>query len=122
MEAADLWYPRHPNLTRLAVALTTGLIIVAGALYVTLGSGERRVDANFFALVMAALLPAMIFAMGVKTPRSVALYGALLLWATAFAWLFVFVEDDPMRGVLTLPAFLFTLCTSAHGALRDRRV
>ena len=122
MDADQLWYPRHPTLTRVIVALTTSLIIVTGALYNVLRSSERRVDANFFGLVLAGILPAMIFAIGVKTPRSVALYGLLLVGTTAFAWLFVFVEDDAMRGVLTLPAFLFTLCASIHGALRDRRV
>ena len=122
MEAAQLWHPRHPTLTRVIVAFTTTLIIVTGALYNVVGSSERRVDANFFVLVLAALLPAMIFAIGVKTPRAVALYGLLLLGTTVFAWFFVFVEDDAMRGVLTLPAFLFTLCASIHGALQDRRV
>ena len=122
METAELWYPRHPALTRAVVALTTSLVIVAGALWNVLGSGERRVDANFLGIVMAALVPAMIYAVGVKTPRFVALYGLLLLGPTVLAWLPVFLIDDAMRGVWTAPAFLFTLWASVHGALRDRRV
>ena len=121
MEAAQLWHPRRPTLTRLIVALTTSVIIVTGALHNVVGSSERTVDANFFLLVSAALLPALIYAIGVKTPRAVALFGLLLLGPTAFAWFFVFVEDDAMRGVWTFPAFLFTLCASIHGALQDRR-
>ena len=115
MEAGQLWYPRRPTLTRLIVALTTSLIIVTGALYNVLGSSERRVDADFLGLVMAALLPSMIFAVGVRTPRRVALYGLLLLGATAFAWFFIFVEEDAMRGVWVLPAFLFGVLRLCSG-------
>ena len=122
METSQLWYPRHPTLTRAIVALTTSVIVVAGALSNVIGSSERQVDANFLGLVMVALLPSMIFAIGVKTPRLVTIYGAVLLVTTALAWFFVFVEKDAMRGFWTLPAFLFTLYASIHGALRDRRI
>jgi hypothetical protein len=120
MEGDQWWYPRHPVLTGAIIALMTSLIIVAGALFNVVGSSEREVDANFFALVTPALLPSMVFAIGIRTPRRVVLYGAFLLGATAFAWFFVFVEDDAMRGFWTLPAFVFTLCASIHGALGDR--
>ena len=113
--------PRPATLLRLATALTTSLIIVAGALFVV-GDGEGTVDANFLGLVGAALIPSIIYAVGVRTPGSVERYGLVLFGVTAFAWMFVFVEDDAMRGVLTFPAFVFTLASSLHGAARDRRL
>ena len=89
MEPGQLWYPRHPTLMRLVVALTTSLIVISGALYVVLGGAqgrERGLDVNFFGVVVAALLPSVVFVLGVKQPRSVAIYGPLLIGITAFAW------------------------------------
>lgn len=120
MDAGPLWYPRHPALTRVAVALTASVIIVAGLLSNVVGSSEREVDGNFLGLAAAALLPSMIYAIGVRTPRSVFVHGAILLGTTTFAWFFVFVDDDPMRGFWVVPAFVVTLCSSVHGARRDR--
>lgn len=86
-----------------------------------MASGRIRAScANFFALLLTALLPAAVFVIGIRTPRSVVEYGSALLGVTLLGWIFI-LEDDPMRGVGAVLAFPVTLVSSAVGAIHDHR-
>ena len=103
---------------RWAFAISTAAIITAGAIY-ALQTNPGEFDANFYGLLMAALLPSLVYVLGVRDPRSTILCGALLLGVTLLGWVFV-LEDDAMRGVGAVLAFPITLVISTGFVLHDR--
>ena len=103
---------------RWAFAISTAAIITAGAIY-AVQTNPGEFDANFYGLLMAALLPTLMYVLGVRDPRSTILCGALLLGVTLLGWVFV-LEDDAMRGVGAVLAFPMTLVISTGFVLHDR--
>ena len=103
---------------RWAFAFSTAAIISAGAVYVV-QTNPGEFDANFYGLLLAALLPCLVYVLGVRDPRSTMLCGALLLGVTLLGWGFV-LQDDTMRGVGAVLAFPITLVITTGFALHDR--
>ena len=92
--------------------------MTAGAIY-AVQTNPGEFNANFYGLLMAALLPSLVYVLGVRDPRSTILCGALLLGVTLLGWVFV-LEDDAMRGVGAVLAFFITLVISTGFVLHDR--
>ena len=103
---------------RWAFAISTVAIITAGAIYVV-QTNPGEFDAKFYSLLLAALLPSLMYVLGVREPRSTMLCGALLLGVTLLGWVFV-LQDDAMRGVGAVLAFPITLAITTGFALHDR--
>ncbi len=103
---------------RWSIAATTAAIIIAGSVYVV-RTNPAEFDANFFALLLTALLPTVVFVIGVRSPGSAVAYGSALLGVTLLGWIFV-LDDDPMRAVGAVLTFPITLLISAAGAIHDQ--
>ncbi len=103
---------------RWAFALSTAAIITAGAIYVV-QTNPSKFDANFFGLLMTALLPSLVYLLFVRDPRSTMVCGALLLGVTMLGWAFV-LDDDAMGGVGPVLAFPITLALATGFAIHDR--
>lgn len=103
---------------RWAFALSTAAIITAGAIYVV-QTNPGKFDANFYGLLLTALLPSLVYVLGVREARSTMLCGALLLGVTLLGWVFV-LDDDAMRGVGAVAAFPITLVITTAFAIHDR--
>ena len=115
--------PLRAALIRLLFATGAAAFIIAGMVYALRGGSHPtggEFDANFFALMVAALLPSMIYLVGVKLAWSSVVCGGTLIGITFFGWIFVFVSDTPERGLFTFPAFFSSLALSVFGVIRDR--
>lgn len=113
---------RRTIIFRSVVAASTAAIIVAGSIYIVKGgppAGRGELNGNFFGLLATALLPTLIYLVGVFKPRSVVTFGLWLLVGTLSGWIFV-VDDDAMRAVGTVLAFGLTFGTSLIGVLHDQ--
>ena len=110
-----------PEIRRAVFAGGTAAVIILGFLDF-LRDGNRDPDRNFFLLLGIALLPSVIYAIGIKRRKSVLIYGVLLLGITALSWVWVFLplgDTGGMEGVFTFPAFFVTLAAVLIGAARD---
>lgn len=108
---------------RLGCVAATAAVIVGGAVYVVRGGpaqAQGAFDANFFGLVAGALVPSIVYAVGVRKLDSSVYFGLALFLMTAACWAPVFLSKDAMRGVLTFPGFAMTLVASIAGVSRDR--
>lgn len=103
------------------IAAASITLIVAGATYIIRGgTSDGDFDAKFFGLVGAAILPAVVYLVGVHRRRSALIYGLAILGVNFVGWIFTF-SDDGMRAVGTVPAFFVTLAISIAGVVNDRR-
>lgn len=103
---------------RWAFAILTAAIITAGAIY-AVQTNPGEFDANFYGLLLAALLPSLVYVVGVRDRRSTMQCGALLLGVTLLGWVFV-LQDDAMRGVGAVLEFAITLVIAIGFVLHDR--
>ena len=94
------------------IIASTAAIVIAGDIYGVLYKHNERGEANavFFGFLVAMLLPTVLFALGVRQARSVYVYGSLLFWLTAAAWLPVFVSRGALAFYVPF-AWLVTLVT-----------
>jgi hypothetical protein len=99
-------------------ALPTAAIVTSGAVYAVRTNGGE-LDVNFFGLLAIALLPTAVYLAGVRTPRCTFACGAWLLAVTAAGWALI-LQDDPMRGLGALFAFVITLLCSTIFVFRER--
>ena len=107
-----------PTVLRWGFASATAAVITAGAVYAA-RTNPGDFDANFYGLLLTALLPTLVYLLGVRGSRSTVACGMCLLGITLFGWAFVF-QDDPMRVVGAVLAFPITLVISVAFALQDR--
>lgn len=110
-------------LLRWAIALAVTVLIVVGALVPAVGGSHNHMNAGVVFGIGLALLPAGIYAFGVRTRTSAALAGAVLLGVTGLAWGIFLVghRDSAFAGVFLIPAFFITLLSSSLAAMRDQR-
>lgn len=109
---------RTLTVMRWLFALPTAAIVTIGAVY-AVRTNQGEFDANFFGLLTIALLPTAVYLAGVRTPRCTFDCGAWLLGVTAAGWALI-LQDDPMRGLGALFAFVITLLCSTIFVLRER--
>jgi len=107
----------YAEMVRWAFGLSTAAVITGGAIY-AVRTNQGDFDAKFYALLVTALLPSLVYLVGVRSPRSSMLCGALLFGVTLLGWIFI-LQDDPMRGVGAVLAFPITLVTSTGFAAQD---
>ena len=110
--------PKPLTLVRWGLAVATAAVINVGAIY-TVRTNSGDFDANFYGLLLTALLPTFVYLLGVRGSRSTINCGLALFGVTVFGWAFV-LQDDPMRGVGAVLAFPITLVLSTLSALQDR--
>lgn len=103
---------------RWAFGLTTAAIITAGSIYVV-RTNPGDFDANFYGLLLVALLPSLVYLLGVRDPHSIVICGASLMGVTLAGWVFV-LQNDAMRGVGAVAAFPITLLIATTFAIQDR--
>lgn len=105
---------------RFGFALPTMALIVVGSLYVARGgppATRNDLDATFITLVGGAVLPAVIYLLGVRRHPTDLYGGVAILCVTLGGWIFVFTSKDAMRGGLTIPAFFVTLVIAVVSAV-----
>lgn len=106
---------------RLVIAASAAILIVVTALVVALGGSHKVFNAGVVLAIGLALLPAGVYAFGVRSQTSTVLGGAILLVVTGVAWgLYIFGHDKGAdASAFLLPAFLITLVCSMFAAMRD---
>jgi hypothetical protein len=96
-------------------------LITAGAVFLV-HENEGKFDANFYGILLVALLPPLVYLLGVRRrSRATMVCGASLLGVTALGWSSIF-QQDAMRAVGAAFAFFITFLISIICALEDRRL
>ena len=108
---------------RWVIALAVAGLIVVAAMVAAVGGSHNHMNAGVVFGIGLALLPAGIYAFGVRTRTSTALAGALLVGVTGLAWGIFLVghRESAFAGAFIIPAFFITLLSSSLAAARDQR-
>lgn len=113
-------YGQYASLFRWAITSIVAAIIVIGHINVVFGGPrEESVNASFVGLLALDLVPLAIYALGVRKPSSVYWCGAILVFVTGFAWFYVAVLTDPMKGIYPILGFLLSLGASITAWVKE---
>lgn len=95
-------------LARIVFAGAAGAVVIGGTLWVA----HAPVDA----FTVALLLPAMVFLLGVRSPKRVVIFGALLVGITGATWtLYALHRRESMAGVGIVMGGFYSLVSSIVG-------
>lgn len=78
---------------------TATVVIAAHVHTVRRGPAPGDLDAGFWTLLVLALVPALIYVLGLRDADLSLYYGLALVLITASGWAIALASDDPVAGV-----------------------
>lgn len=105
---------------RVGLAALTAFIIVGGVASTKLPPQDPHAaadpaSAHPLVVIALLLLPALLFLIGIRTPRWVVVFGSLLVGITAVAWAYYTTTRDSVAPVAMALAWIYTFLASVVG-------
>lgn len=101
---------------KLALTVATATTVIVGAAVGLL----RPLNSGSIGLTALLLLPALIYGIGVRSPRNIALFGAIVFGVTALTWgLYLINQKESMAGAGVVMGTIWALIASIVGAAID---